>query len=80
VKGEGLRTACMNEVKVLVGSEPCNVTVITDRQLQCKPPLEQPPGYDNYHLPRVTVSSSSSSSRLVVVVLVGLVVVVLDWH
>jgi len=58
VKGEALRTPCMNDVNemtVMIGAQPCNITVITDTQLQCKPPHDQPPGYSN-HLPRVTVS------------------------
>jgi len=59
VKGEDLRTPCMDdmtEVTVLIGSEHCNITVITDNELQCKPPHRQPAGFSDDHLPRVTVS------------------------
>jgi len=47
-----------SEVTVMIGREPCNITVITDTQLQCKPPHDQPsPGKSSSnHLPRVTVS------------------------
>ena len=48
-----------SEVTVLVGGARCNVTVITDTLLQCKPPDQRPVSADSKHLspaPRVTVS------------------------
>jgi plexin A len=64
LQGSGLMTSCMGnvaEVTVLVGNEPCNVTLITNTELHCKPPEHEPLGFnslgqlDDSQLPRVTV-------------------------
>ena len=60
VQGWGLRVGCMSDVDqltVLVGGteERCNITVITDTLIQCRPPQQQPSPALNHPLPRVTV-------------------------
>jgi len=67
VQGEGLLRPCMDdrdEVTVLIGAERCNITVITDSLLQCKPPLHQPLGGASSPLPRVTVSFYTRSINI----------------
>ncbi|CAG0913869.1 unnamed protein product [Notodromas monacha] len=52
INGRELDRACTEaDVIVRIGTKICNVTSLSRNQLTCRPPDEQPPGFDDYGKP-----------------------------
>lgn len=51
IEGENLNIACdESDIRVTIGTEPCNITSLTTNQLSCIPPISQPLGTDHNNI------------------------------